>query len=248
VEPGGYFVTRTMRAVELLAFGPASAPQLAAHLNVNPRTARRLLARLVEEEYVIPRGHRPVHYQLSLRLPALTAHAIRHAPLARIAAPLLDELHQQTGLTAHMMAPSYDAVICLLHSDSGPTRTRAALRELVPCHCTAPGQALLSHRTRWRDSVLSKPLSAYSPRTVTDPGRLLEILQTVAMRGYAVEAGEFERDRHALAAPIFDDDDAVAAICVTAHDPINATTIAGTVTDTAHLISDHLTPTPCPRP
>jgi IclR family transcriptional regulator, acetate operon repressor len=244
MEAAGYFVTRTMRALELLAFGPASAPQLAAHLGVHPRTARRLLTRLVEEDYVIRRGPRPTRYQLTLRLPAMTAHAIGHAPLPRVAAPWLDELRQQTGLTAHVLAPSYDAVVCLLHSDGDTTPTRAALRELMPCHCTAPGQILLSYRAGWRESVLSRPLSACSPRTITDPARLRELLQTVAARGYAVEAGEFESDRHALAAPIFDGPDAVAAVCLTAPEPIDAATLAGAVTATAQVISGQLTSPP----
>ena len=40
-----YFVTRTMRALELLAFGPLSVPQLAETMQIHPRTARRIRAR-----------------------------------------------------------------------------------------------------------------------------------------------------------------------------------------------------------
>jgi predicted ArsR family transcriptional regulator len=39
----------TLRALELLAFSDVSAPDLAASLKVNPRTARRLLKRLAAE-------------------------------------------------------------------------------------------------------------------------------------------------------------------------------------------------------
>ena len=43
-----YFVTRTVRALELLAEAPRSTTQLADALLIHPRTARRMLARLVD--------------------------------------------------------------------------------------------------------------------------------------------------------------------------------------------------------
>jgi predicted ArsR family transcriptional regulator len=47
-----WHVGRTLRVVELLAFAPLSAPQLARALGAHPRTVRRVLARLVEDEYL----------------------------------------------------------------------------------------------------------------------------------------------------------------------------------------------------
>ena len=37
-------------------------------------------------------------------------------------------------------------------------RCRPHLRELVPCHCTAAGKALLAWRESWREAVLAQPL------------------------------------------------------------------------------------------
>jgi DNA-binding IclR family transcriptional regulator len=71
-----YFVARTVRALERLAFAPASVPELADYLQIHPRTARRLIQRLRDEDYVIrPPGAR--RYQLTPRLLAVAAQAQR---------------------------------------------------------------------------------------------------------------------------------------------------------------------------
>jgi len=44
--PEAWHVTRTLRAMELLALAPRSAPELADGLGVHVRTARRVLKRL----------------------------------------------------------------------------------------------------------------------------------------------------------------------------------------------------------
>jgi len=72
-----YYGAYTMRALELLAFAPRSATQVAVGLGVVPRTARRLLGRLVAEEYVTCKtgpGRVPGRrYVLSMHVLALAA-------------------------------------------------------------------------------------------------------------------------------------------------------------------------------
>jgi DNA-binding IclR family transcriptional regulator len=46
VPAEAWFAARTMRALELIAFEPLSAPRVAHLLEIHPRTARRLLNRL----------------------------------------------------------------------------------------------------------------------------------------------------------------------------------------------------------
>jgi DNA-binding IclR family transcriptional regulator len=163
-----YYGARTMQALEVLAFEPRSAPQVAGALRVGSRTVRRLLHRLVDEEYVTyenaPAGRGGRRYALSLRVLALAGHALQLAELPRVAAPFVTLLHEQTGHAAHLLVPSYDSVLCLAHAQAG-ARAVPAIRELAPCHCTAGGKALLSERLRWRDAVLGGALEAFTPLT-----------------------------------------------------------------------------------
>ena len=71
-----YFVTRTMRALELLASGPLSAPQLAEAMQIHPRTARRMLYRLADEGYVRCLDEPRRRYVLTMRLVSLAAQCL----------------------------------------------------------------------------------------------------------------------------------------------------------------------------
>jgi DNA-binding IclR family transcriptional regulator len=114
-----YFVTRTMRTLEALATGPRSAPEIAELIDVHPRTVRRILARLAYEDYVTrlpgPRGR----HALTMRLPALGAHALATANVPAIGGPVAEQVHAGAGLAAHLLVPSYDCVVCIVPTRSG---------------------------------------------------------------------------------------------------------------------------------
>jgi DNA-binding IclR family transcriptional regulator len=201
-----------MRALELLAFAPLSAPQLAAALHSHPRTVRRLLRRLEEEEYVSCTDDTRRRYEPTMRLVALAAQIVQNSMLARRARPYVALLQGQTGAASHLAAPSYQSVLCLVHHGPHATELRPQLRELVPAHCTAGGKALLAERERWRESVLGAPLGRYTERTITEPRALRRALSEIHDRGYAIEDGEYQDGVRAVSAPVYVGGSAVAAL------------------------------------
>ena len=246
--PGAYFVTRTVRALELLAFGPLSAPQLASAMQISVRTARRMLWRLADEEYVTQLDEPRRRYALTPRLVAIAGQWLEHSELPRLAAPFVALLHARTKLSAHLVAPSYDRVVCLLHSnDAGVPEPR--LRELVPAHCTAGGKALLAERERWRSSLLSTPLRAYTERTLTEPTALEREALATRQRGYAVEDGEYRAGVRAVAAAVHDRGGAaIAAIGVSVAGDLDVETIGHDVRRTAAQLSAGLAEYTPPHP
>ena len=78
-----YFVSRTVRALEVLAFGPMSAPQLAEKLQIHPRTARRMLYRLVDEGYVVRHGGPRPRFELTMRVVEVAGQWLEHSETAR---------------------------------------------------------------------------------------------------------------------------------------------------------------------
>jgi IclR family acetate operon transcriptional repressor len=214
-----YFATRTMRALEVLAFGPASALEVASALQVDPRTARRLLNRLVEDGYVVrlePEGRRR-RYAPTLRLVALAGHVVERAALAEVTLPFVARLHERSGHVAHLSIPSYGSVLCVVHqAGEEPVVVRPQLGGLVPCHCTAAGKALLAYRDRWRESVLAARLERHTDRTVSDPHELRREMMQIRARGFALEDRECREDLRGLASPVFNHTgEAVAALGVT---------------------------------
>jgi DNA-binding IclR family transcriptional regulator len=205
----------TMQALEVLAFRPASAPQIADVLRVDARTARRLLNRLTDEGWLIRTEGRARTYTLSLRLVALAAHFAETAPLARAAQAAIRTLHDRTGAAAYLTVPSYRAVLCLVHR-AGCADARPQARELVPAHASAGGKLLLGHRERWRESVLELPLDRLTDRTIVDADALRADCAESVERGIGVERGEYRPELQSIAAPVRDPaGDVVAAVALT---------------------------------
>jgi DNA-binding IclR family transcriptional regulator len=223
-----------MQALELLAFQPLSAPQLATALGAHPRTARRMLRRLELEGYVRCSGDARRLYSLTLRLVALAGHAVERAALPRVGVPFVDRLHAETGATTHLAVPSYRDALCLVHAN-GSGRPRPHVGELVPAHCTAVGKALLGWRAPWRESVLSGPLERHTQRTVVDPARVRRDVDAARDRGYATEDEEFHSGVRAVAAPVFLAGEAVAALGVSGTDIEVGRLVSRVVTVAAEL-------------
>jgi transcriptional regulator len=82
-----------------------------------------------------------------------------------------------------IVSPSYDSVLCIARHARAGGGGAAGLGELMPAHCTAGGKVLLGARSRWRASLLSRPLAAYTGRTITDPAVLEEQAAAAHARG-----------------------------------------------------------------
>src|SRR3954470_1992422 len=120
-----------MQALEVLAFQPLSAPQVAAALQVHPRTARRLLTRLHDEGYLSRSEDSRRLYAPTMRVVALAGQIVERSRLAERAVPLVAALYAETGAVAHLAIPSYRSVLCVVHGNgTGPAAL--GLHELSP--------------------------------------------------------------------------------------------------------------------
>jgi IclR family KDG regulon transcriptional repressor len=216
--PEAWHVTRTLRAMELLAVEPRSAPELADGLGIHVRTARRLLKRLEADGYVEVSGDRRRRYRPTMRVVALAGQVVERAELTQEAVPHVTALRDEVDEDAHLCVPSYLSALCLVHAPRGSASAcRPQLRELVPCHCTAAGKALLAWRDRWRDAVLTQRLESFTDRTTTGPESLRRELGRTVARGYSIEDREFEPDTRGVGAPVLaETGETVAALAVVA--------------------------------
>jgi DNA-binding IclR family transcriptional regulator len=238
VPPEAYYVARTLQVLELLAFQPLSAPEVAATLQIHPRTARRILVRLHEEDYLTRSDDTRRRYSPTMRIVALGGQVVAHSPLTAHGLPVVQTLHEQTGAVAHLFVPSYLSVVCVLHAD-GEGAVTVHPRELVPAHCTAPGKALLAWRQRWRDSVLGRALERHTEHTLVDPAELAREADAIRTRGYAIERGEHNEDVRGVAAPVLVRGDAAAALSVSGPE-LDPRRVAGRVVALAAELSTAL--------
>lgn len=205
-----------MRALELLTLMPRSAADVADALGIHPRTARRLLNRLVFEGYATRTSGRRCLYGMTLKLISVAGHALEEAHVVREALPFMRSVRIDAGRPAQLWVPSYRWVLPLVEETlAGDYRVSVEVGQRIPSHCTAPGKALLAARARWRESILRDPLETHTDSTIVEPAALRAELAQVAERGYAIDRGEFRADCGGVAAPVHDHHgDAVAALAL----------------------------------
>jgi DNA-binding IclR family transcriptional regulator len=213
-RPGPRPIASVARALTLLDELAASEAglgvnELARRIGVNPSTASRLLATLESGGMVQRTGQGP--YRLGLQLVTLADRVLSRLDLQTLARPVLLELMQSTGETATLSVPGEREAITV---DSIPSRSSvvsmARLGRPSISHATAVGKVMLA----FGGGALppERDLVALTDRTITDRRRLAAEVAAVREQGYGTVFGEREEDVNAIAAPVFDNAGALAAI------------------------------------
>jgi DNA-binding IclR family transcriptional regulator len=183
--------------------------ELARRIGVSPSTASRLLGTLESAGMVQRDGQGP--FRLGLALVTLADRVLSRLDLRTLARPVLVELMERTGETATLSVPGEREAITV---DSVPSRSSvvsmARLGRPSVAHATAVGKVMLAFGggplPRERD------LRPLTDRTITDRARLADEVLDVRRRGYGTVFGEREVDVNAIAAPVIDRDNRLAAI------------------------------------
>ena len=196
----------------------AGVTELANYLDMSKSGVHNHLQTLHALEYVTRDGNT---FQLGQRFLEIGERTRTSIPLYRFGRSIIDNLARTCGgLAGALIEENGDGVY--IYTKSGREKTGDppvwdGFR--VPLHATAGGKAILAglpDDTR-QSIVESNELEAITEHTATTRSELRNELQVIRERGVAYENQEYESDRHAVAVPVSDPDDAVAgAICVTA--------------------------------
>lgn len=159
-------------------------------------------------------------YRGSMRLAAIGADIMANFDLREHVRPYLLELHRETEHTSNtgIRDGMVGVFIDKIESRDYGIKLFSEVGKTFPLHCTGLGKALLAwgppETTR---ALLAGPMEPLTENTITDPDRLLEELEDVRRKGYAVDHEEITRGIMCVAAPVFGivDGDAVCAISVT---------------------------------
>lgn len=198
---------RVLRILEMLGqqSAPMSAAEIGRAVGLPKQTIHRLCNTLVDEGFLArdAGGLRPGRRARTMAagmLHASTSHIARHQILRRLAA--------ETRETVNFAVPEDQGMSYKDRVETDwPFRIQLPIGSHVPFHCTASGKtylASLSKRERAR-LVSSLQLTAETPNTITDPVALLAELETIAKRGYALDAEELFAGMSAVAVPIRDE-------------------------------------------
>ncbi len=198
----------TLDVLEALAAAPGetSLSGLTRMVTLHKNSVFRLAATLEGRGYL---EKNPVtgDYRLGPAAFELGCSYLRHADLAAAARPVLEKLSDSLRENAYLAVLRDGGVFYLEEAPAEQTiRVASRLGSRVPFHCTATGKVHLAFLPPAQAASLSRgPLSAQTPRTITDPRRLEEEIALCRGRGAALDLGEWEEGVVCVAAPVFDD-------------------------------------------
>jgi IclR family KDG regulon transcriptional repressor len=146
-------------------------------------------------------------YRIGRPLFALAASALDELEMTSLATPVLEDLSQETGESAHFSVRMDDSVVVLART-SGPGAFQLTDRVGVvrPAHCTALGKVMLAALSddqldRFLDRAELKP---QTPNSITTPEALRREIANVRRTGMAFDDGEFDPELRCVALPVRD--------------------------------------------
>lgn len=186
---------------------PLAAATIARELGLPRSTTYHLLAVLVEEGYAV---HLPEERRYGLGVAAfeLGSAYTRHAPLQRIARPVLTRLADGTGHNAHLgVLHGKDVVYVVEERVAGRPSLVSDVGVRLPASLTATGLAILAALPAAQVRALFPSPDAFVLRTGAGPtslSTLRPLLSQARARGYAAEAGYVTEGLDSVAAPVLD--------------------------------------------
>ena len=204
------------------AFGPdrerLSLSEVARATGLTRAAARRFLLTLVRLGYVRSDGR---EFSLRPRVLELGYAYLSGLALPEVAEPHLEELSAKVHESTSISVLDGPNIVYVARVATKRIMTVAiSVGTRFPAYAASMGRVLLAGLSEEElDRYLAETgFEAFTEQTVTDPGRLREIIREVGEQGYSIVDQELEEGLRAIAAPIRDSSGAVtAAINVSAH-------------------------------
>jgi DNA-binding IclR family transcriptional regulator len=192
--------------------------QVAARTGLPRSSAGRILSQLHTAGLL---QHKPDGYSLAASsLPV--ARVIDHAPLRSVAAPVLERIHNDTGLVVYL-GVLVGADVVYLDKVAGSNRSLVPMRVggRTPAHASALGKAMLARlRPEDVDDVFGETLRKRTPATIADlPTLHQELARIRSRRGLAYDDQELAVGLSSIAVPIVVSETEIAGLSLTGSVP-----------------------------
>ena len=180
-------------------------------------TLHRILATLMREGLLRHDSYTKT-YRLGFRLLELAHEVWSDFDLRLAAQDEMARLRNETAETVQLAVMDGDSVVLIASEDAGRdglSVSKVGLR--LPLHASALGKVIVSYLDSARQVELlgARPLTAFTPLTLTAMDALRSEMDLTRSRGYAIELAEMEPGTVSVAAPIFDiEGRPVGAVCV----------------------------------
>lgn len=200
-------ILRSLQILETFAVpNPVfSIPEISRHVGLHRSTVHRLVVTLETAGWLrkLPNTEK---YTLGIKVSTLGSIANAGISSKEVVRPLLEDLARKTGETVILSMSNNLESLCIDKVESSQAiKISSNIGQNFPLHAGATGFAvLLGMPTELVEKVLfSKPLTAYTEKTIVEPNALLDLYKQHKQNGYIVTCGIVDAGVTAIAAPIF---------------------------------------------
>ena len=179
--------------------------ELSQRIMMSKSTVYRFLQTMKTLGYVNQEGETD-KYTLSLKLFELSAKALEHQDLIRIADAQMYKLGKLTKETLHLGALDEDSVVYLHKIDSEYNlRMYSRVGRRAPLYSTALGKVMMAWlpENEVRNMLANVTFERFTDNTLADIDELLAELVQVRQQGYAEDKEENEQGLHCFGVPIY---------------------------------------------
>ncbi|WP_246683358.1 IclR family transcriptional regulator [Mesorhizobium sp. B2-1-3A] len=172
-----------------------------------PRTTVHRIVASLREVGMLDQDGRRQSYRLGLKMFHYGSSVLASLDTPRRAHPHIAKLQLFTGEIIHFHMFDGSQMVCVEREEMGSSRlTTLTTIEGAPTYCTSVGKAFLAFQdeTLVRRIAQEEGLRRYTPRTITDLGKLLEELALIRSRGFAIDDEENQVGLRCIGAPIRD--------------------------------------------
>ena len=240
--------TRTLRLLRFLATrpGPVSASTIATELGIPRSSVYQLLETMAEEGFVtrLPEERR---WGLGVAAFEIGSAYLRHDGVERLARPLLHQLTESTGATAHLgILHGADILYLLKEQPPHAPSLITGVGVRLPAHLTASGRSILARLPRAQVRALYPDAASFTSRTGRGPAttaQLRLVLGEERRQGWSIEDGQVTEGFMSVAAAASDHNGHPAAaisLTVPSARPVTPRALAGRVRDAAAELTRRL--------
>jgi DNA-binding IclR family transcriptional regulator len=218
-----YTVPGLQRGLELLGQFTRKTPilsgaDLARKLDL-PRASVFRLLHTLEHCGLVERVSDSSSYKLSIGILRLGFEYLSSMELAEHARPVIDQLRDATGYSAHLVVrDGRDVVFIVKAAGRSALFHSIQVGARLPAYATVLGRLLLSDLDKAALTALypDTPLPRYTDKTPTTIKPLQALIAADRAKGYSQSESGFETGISVIAAPVFNDDGkVVAAVSIT---------------------------------
>ena len=200
-------LNRALDLIEIISErGGIGVRELSKTAGLPPASTHRIIAALVTRGY-LNKNERNHHYTLSPKFLILGQRVQQQIDIVSVARPYLEKLMSETRENANLCVRDGNNVIYIDHVGSPDHHLRAftKLGGKAPLYASGVGKVFLScfGRQRLQQFIDQVELMPFTPYTITTIPKLIDELNTIRRKGYAIDNQENEIGVRCAAAPVF---------------------------------------------